>query len=94
MTNVPYFVIQQGVTAPITTFGRRTALPWKNTLFSSENKNLGILFTLDVDTELSKILKRAFKLFNKCPEIKKRILKDLELTPLKKRKSVWRKLPG
>ncbi|MCK5034723.1 MAG: transposase [Candidatus Sabulitectum sp.] len=58
----------------------------KNTLFSSENKDLGLLFTLGVNTELSKLLKKAFELYTRCPRIERLITRDLDAYGIEKKK--------
>ncbi|MCK5132962.1 MAG: hypothetical protein KAR40_12515 [Candidatus Sabulitectum sp.] len=58
----------------------------KNTLFSSENKDLGLFFTLDVDTELSKILRKALELYRRYPRIERLITRDLDVYGIEKKK--------
>lgn len=58
----------------------------KNTLFSSGNKDLGLFLNLDVDTELSKILQKAFELYSRSPRIGRLITRDLDAYGIEKKK--------
>jgi len=69
-----------------TTLDRKNGTHMKNTLFSSENKDLGLLFNLDVNTELSKILKKAFELYARCPRIERLITGDLDAYAIEEKK--------
>ncbi len=57
-----------------------------NTLFSSKNKDLGLLFTLDIDSELSKILHKALELYKGYPRIERLITRDLDAYAIEKKK--------
>ncbi len=57
-----------------------------NTLFFSKNKDLGLLFTLDIDTELSKILRKALELYKRYPRIERLITRDLDAYAIEKKK--------
>lgn len=70
----------------MTTLGRKNCTHMKNTLFSSENKDLGLLFNLDVNTELSRILKKAIDLYRRCPRIERLITGDLDAYGIEKKK--------
>ena len=70
----------------LATLDRKNGTHMKNTLFSSENKDLGLFFTLDVDTELSKILRKAFELYRRYPRIERLITRDLDAYGIEKKK--------
>ena len=56
------------------------------THFSQEGKSYSLFPPIEVNTELSEILTRAFELYDKCPEIRKKILHDLDAYALEKKK--------
>ncbi|MCK5130768.1 MAG: hypothetical protein KAR40_01280, partial [Candidatus Sabulitectum sp.] len=55
------------------------------THFSQEGKSYSLFPPIEVNTELSEILTRAFELYDKCPEIRKKILNDLNAYALEKK---------
>jgi len=58
----------------------------KNSQFSSENKDLGLFFTLEIDTELGKMLRKAFELYKRYPRIERLITRDLDIYGIEKKK--------
>jgi hypothetical protein len=58
----------------------------KNTLFPSENKDLGLFYALDINTELGKILKKAFELYTRYPRIERLITGDLDAYAIEEKK--------
>ncbi len=69
-----------------TALGRRNGTHMNNTLFSSKNKDLGLSFTLDIDIELSRILRKALELYRRYPRIERLITRDLDTYAIEKKK--------
>ena len=55
------------------------------TRFSQEGQSYSLFPPIEVNTELSEILTRAFELYGKYPEIRKKILHDLNAYALEKK---------